>query len=148
MAMVGESPGDGEDKSGRPFQGAAGQFLNQLFEWYLHQVGIQREQVLITNLVKCQPPDNDFDVAREHKAHTICPSLWLDQELLMAEPEIVVALGAQAARYLLSDYKFSMESDHGFPRVMNTETSRGPFSSFNQPAIVFPKTHSIILKTR
>jgi len=117
IAMVGESPGDGEDKSGRPFQGPAGQFLNQLFEWYLHQVGIHREQVLITNLVKCQPPDNDFDIAREHKAHTICPSLWLDQELNLANPQIVVALGAQAARYLLKDYRFSMDSDHGFPRI-------------------------------
>lgn len=119
LAFVGESPGEGEDRSGRPFQGAAGKFLDQLFEWYLEPVGIFRAQCLITNLVKCRPPDNDFDIARDHKAHLVCPPLWLDKEIQQANPQIVVALGAQAARYLMRDWQFSMDKDHGIPRLIN-----------------------------
>jgi len=140
--MVGESPGEGEDQSGRPFQGAAGQFLNQLFEWYLHQVGVKRDQVLITNLVKCRPPDNDFDIAREHHAHTICPSLWLEKEIELAFPEIIVALGATATRYLLADYRFSMDSDHGLPRLIDRADL--PVDAIDAPGsqmIVFPIYH-------
>jgi len=112
LMFVGESPGEGEDRTGRPFQGPAGQFLNQL----LSGIGVDRSAVVVSNLVKCRPVDNDFGECIKTGASTICPPLWLDKEISLVRPSIIVALGAQAARYLLSDPSFSMEKDHGHPQ--------------------------------
>ena len=128
LMFVGESPGEGEDSSGRPFQGPAGQYLNQL----LTNIGISRSDIVVSNLVKCRPADNDFGECIKTQANTICPSLWLNKEIALVNPEIIVALGAQAARYLLRDSNFSMEKDHGHPRYVTFHGWEG---------IIFPIFH-------
>src|SRR5205823_12134742 len=83
--FIGEGPGYYEDKSGRPFVGAAGKFLDEL----LALAGLRRSDVFITNVVKCRPPNNRDPLQQEIDA---CHG-WLDQQLEAVNPRIVVTLG-------------------------------------------------------
>src|SRR5579875_2566910 len=83
--LIGEGPGYYEDKSGRPFVGAAGKFLDEL----LALAGVRRQDVFITNVVKCRPPGNRDPQEAEIEA---CRP-WLDQQLEAIQPRIVVTLG-------------------------------------------------------
>jgi uracil-DNA glycosylase len=93
IMFVGEGPGENEDKTGRPFVGAAGQFLNQL----LCQAGIAREDVFITNIVKCRPPMNRVPLEDEVEA---C-SDYLMAQIAVIEPKFVIPLGGAALKTLL-----------------------------------------------
>jgi DNA polymerase len=86
--FVGEGPGSNEDKQARPFVGAAGQFLNEL----LASIGLRREDVFITNMVKCRPPNNRDPLPDETEA---C-SRYLDAQIATIAPEIIVPLGRHA----------------------------------------------------
>lgn len=88
IMFVGEGPGYNEDRQGRPFVGAAGQFLNEL----LASIGLQREDVFITNMVKCRPPNNrdPFPAELEACAH------YLDEQIAEIQPKIIVPLGRHA----------------------------------------------------
>jgi uracil-DNA glycosylase family 4 len=87
LMFVGEGPGADEDTSGVPFVGKAGQLLNNMIQ----AMGLKREQVYIANIVKCRPPANR--VPEPVEANTC------DQYVV--QPQVVVALGATAAMYLL-----------------------------------------------
>ncbi len=100
LMLVGEQPGDQEDLNGRPFVGPAGQLL----DWALEKAGIERAQTYVTNVVK------HFKwVARgKRRIHSKPSSLeikacrpWLDQEISLVRPEVLVCLGATAAQALL-----------------------------------------------
>jgi len=93
IMFVGEGPGENEDKTGRPFIGAAGKFLNRLLE----QAGIAREDVFITNIVKCRPPGNRVPMADEVEA---C-SDYLMAQIAVIEPKIVCPLGGSSLKTLL-----------------------------------------------
>lgn len=93
IMFVGEAPGENEDKQGRPFVGAAGKFLNRLLE----QAGIQREDVYITNTVKCRPPENRVPLADEIEA---CND-WLMAQIAVINPKIICPLGSPALKTLL-----------------------------------------------
>ncbi len=95
IMFVGEAPGAKEDETGRPFVGAAGKLLTKL----LNDIGIKREDVYITNIVKCRPPGNRDPTDEEIKA--CIPYLFRQIELI--KPRIIVALGRHAARVLLSE---------------------------------------------
>lgn len=88
VALVGEAPGHQEDLQGEPFVGAAGELLNRL----LLLAGLAREQVCILNTVACRPPGNRAPLPAELAA---C-SDWFNQQLALADPELVVALGSTA----------------------------------------------------
>lgn len=88
IMFVGEGPGSNEDKQARPFVGAAGQFLNEL----LASIGLRREDVFITNMVKCRPPNNRDPLPDETEA---C-SRYLDAQIATIAPEIIVPLGRHA----------------------------------------------------
>jgi DNA polymerase len=93
VLFVGEGPGLNEDRQGRPFVGAAGQFLEEL----LGSVGWRREDVFITNVVKCRPPQNRDPEPDEVAA---CDS-FLRRQLAVLEPALVVTLGRHSmARFL------------------------------------------------
>jgi uracil-DNA glycosylase family 4 len=94
LMFVGEGPGQNEDDTGRPFIGAAGQFLNVL----LRKAGIEREDVFITNIVKCRPPQNRVPLADEVAA---CRD-YLDAQIAIIEPKIICPLGGPALSRLLS----------------------------------------------
>lgn len=93
LMFVGEGPGADEDSSGRPFVGKAGQLLNNM----IGAMGLKREEVYIANIVKCRPPANR--VPEPVEANT-CTQFLLKQ-MDVVQPEVVVALGATAAMYLL-----------------------------------------------
>jgi DNA polymerase len=93
LMFVGEGPGADEDAQGIPFVGRAGQLLNNM----IGAMGLKREEVYIANVVKCRPPGNRTPEPEE--AHTCSPFLF--RQIDVVRPEVLVALGATAATYLL-----------------------------------------------
>jgi uracil-DNA glycosylase family 4 len=85
IMFIGEGPGFHEDRQGRPFVGAAGNYLNEL----LDKIGLKREEVYITNVVKCRPPGNRDPEAAEIDA---CRP-YLDRQIDLIRPRLVVTLG-------------------------------------------------------
>ncbi len=93
LLFVGEGPGADEDAQGLPFVGRAGQLLNNM----ITAMGLKREEVYIANVVKCRPPQNRTPEPEE--ANTCSPFLF--RQIDVVRPEVIVALGATAATYLL-----------------------------------------------
>lgn len=93
IMVVGEAPGENEDRTGRPFVGKAGKLLDLL----LATAGIARESVYICNVIKCRPPANRNPKADEVEA---C-SPYLLRQVELVEPEVIVAFGTFAAQTLL-----------------------------------------------
>jgi uracil-DNA glycosylase family 4 len=93
LMLVGEGPGQVEDETGRPFVGPAGQLLDRI----LAAAGFARDEVYITNVVKCRPPGNRLPLPQE--ASACLPYLWRQIELI--DPPILVCLGALAAQSLI-----------------------------------------------
>ncbi len=91
--FVGEGPGADEDAQGLPFVGRAGQLLNNM----IAAMGLKREDVYIANVVKCRPPGNRTPEPEE--ANTCSPFLF--RQIDVVRPQVLVALGATAATYLL-----------------------------------------------
>jgi len=97
IMFVGEAPGADEDAQGRPFVGRAGQLLDRI----LTACGLKRSEVFIGNILKCRPPEN-----RDPAAEEIISCLpYLQRQIEIINPEIIVALGAHAARTLLDTNK-------------------------------------------
>jgi uracil-DNA glycosylase family 4 len=93
LMFIGEAPGYHEDKQGEPFVGPAGQLLNRM----LAEIGIAREDVYIGNVLKCRPPGNRDPYPDEPDA---CRP-WLDEQVLLIDPRVIVTLGNWATRYIL-----------------------------------------------
>ena len=93
LMFVGEGPGADEDAQGLPFVGKAGQLLNNM----IGAMGLSREQVYIANVVKCRPPNNR--VPEPEEATQCTPFLF--RQIDVVRPEVIVALGATAATWLL-----------------------------------------------
>ncbi len=85
IMFIGEAPGFHEDQQGRPFVGAAGQFLEEL----LASIGLKREDVFIANVIKCRPPGNRDPLPDEIQA---CKP-FLDRQIELIQPKMVVTLG-------------------------------------------------------
>jgi len=100
--LVGEAPGFNEDLQGRPFVGAAGSLLNEM----LKLAGLSREEVFITNVVKCRPPNNRDPAEEEVEA---CKP-YLFRQLEIIEPEIVVCLGRHSTRVFFESAGLKFES--------------------------------------
>lgn len=93
LMFVGEGPGEQEDLRGEPFVGRAGQLLTRLIE----DIGLSRELVYIANVVKCRPPGN-----RDPRPEEIAAcSPWLDLQLELIRPTVIVTLGNFATKLLL-----------------------------------------------
>jgi DNA polymerase len=93
VVLIGEGPGEEEDRQGKPFVGRAGQLLTKMLE----SVGITREEVYITNIVKCRPPGNRNPEPDEIAA---CAP-YLAGQLAAIRPGVICALGTFAAQQLL-----------------------------------------------
>jgi len=104
IMFVGEGPGADEDRLGEPFVGRAGQLLDRIIE----AMGLARDAVYIANVVKCRPPGNRVPTFEE----TAECFPYLVEQIDLVRPEILVALGATAARALL-DTQGSMASLRG-----------------------------------
>jgi DNA polymerase len=105
VVLVGEAPGAKEDALGRPFVGASGTFLTVL----LGEAGLAREDVFITNILKARPPGN-----RDPRADEVAHSWpWLQAQLAVIQPELIVPLGRHAlARF---DSSAKIADVHGHP---------------------------------
>jgi uracil-DNA glycosylase len=97
ILFVGEGPGADEDAQGRPFVGRAGKLLDKI----ITACGLKRSDVFIANIVKCRPPEN-----REPRANEIINCFpYLQKQIEIINPDVIVALGAPAARTLLNTNK-------------------------------------------
>ena len=95
LMLIGEGPGEQEDRTGRPFVGPAGQLLDRM----LAAIGLTREHVYICNIVKCRPPHNRVPEAEEAAA---CIG-FLRQQTALVQPRIILLLGSTAARTILGE---------------------------------------------
>lgn len=93
VLLVGEAPGRSEDEGGRPFIGRSGQLLDDL----LAEVGLDRAELAVCNTVKCRPPDNR--TPKRSELDTCRP--WLDRQVEVIEPSVVVTLGGTALAWAL-----------------------------------------------
>ena len=93
LVFVGEGPGEDEDTQGLAFVGRAGQLLTRI----LSAGGISREEVFITNVVKCRPPNNRVPTLEEMM---MCGN-FLEAQLLLLHPKILVCLGGTSAKWIL-----------------------------------------------
>lgn len=129
VVFVGEAPGYWEDVKGLPFVGSAGKVLDGLLE----RIGLPRESVFITNIVKCRPPENRDPRSIEVET---CTSLYLSGQLSLIKPKLVVALGRHSTAYFLSMA--------GFEKVASITELRGKVYKarfLGLPLVVVPMYH-------
>ena len=116
LMLVGEQPGDKEDLAGRPFVGPAGRILDQALE----EVGIDRTNVYVTNAVKhfkWEPRGKRRLHKRPDAVEVAACRPWLDKEIELVRPRVVVCLGATAAQALLGrSFKVTKQRGELFPQ--------------------------------
>jgi DNA polymerase len=108
IIFIGEAPGRNEDTQGKPFVGRAGKILDEL----LAQIKLSRDDIYITNVIKCRPPRNRNPTTEEVDT---C-SKYLDKELEDISPKIIVTLGRFATEYIFNKYGLlftSIGKSHG-----------------------------------
>jgi DNA polymerase len=130
LMFVGEGPGQQEDLQGIPFVGRAGQLLTQLIEG----IGLTRDDVYIANVVKCRPPGNRDPLPDEIAA---C-SPWLDRQIELIAPRVVVTLGNFATKLLL-------QTKDGITKLRGREF---PYQRAGVEAVLVPTFHpSAVLRS-
>jgi DNA polymerase len=130
LMFVGEGPGAEEDRQGEPFVGRAGKLLTQL----IAGIGFTRDDVYIANVVKCRPPENRDPAPDEIAA---CAP-WLDRQLELVRPRVVVTLGNFATKLLL-------DTKEGITKLRGREF---PFTRAGHAAVVVPTYHpSAVLRS-
>jgi len=128
IMFIGEAPGFYENEQGIPFVGAAGKFLDKLLE----EAGMKREQVFITNVVKCRPPSNREPQVEELDA---CRG-FLEQQIAAINPAVIVTLG----RYSMGNYikRGKISVIHGRPITVNGRLivpMYHPAAALHQPSL-------------
>lgn len=111
LVLVGEAPGRDEDETGRPFVGRSGQLLDVL----LADAGLARADVSILNVLKCRPPGNR--PPRPDEAGRCRP--WLDRQLALLQPRVVVPLGLTATRWFLGRRAATLTAVRGHPHEVD-----------------------------
>jgi DNA polymerase len=130
LMFVGEGPGEQEDLQGEPFVGRAGKLLTQLIEG----IGMTRADVYIANVVKCRPPGNRDPQPDEIEA---CAP-WLDRQLELIRPRVIVTLGNFATKLLL-------QTKDGITKIRGREFA---FSRAGHEAVLIPTLHpSAVLRS-
>lgn len=94
LMLIGEAPGKNEDLEGSPFVGRSGKLLSQIFK----ELRVPEEDLYITNIVKCRPPNNRTPLPNEISA---CTQALLTEEIKIIQPRVLCALGSSAAHILL-----------------------------------------------
>ncbi len=120
VMLVGEGPGEVEDQTGRPFVGPAGQKLTEV----LASVGISRDEVYITNVVKCRPPGNRVPTKKEMEA------CWpyLEAQIALIKPGLIVTLGNTPTQWFV-------------PTAGGITKVRGTFLPWRGGIQIFPMFH-------
>jgi len=141
VMLVGEAPGALEDKTGRPFVGQSGTLLTQT----LKAIGIPREEIYITNVVKCRPPNNrDPRFVEEQK---ICAKLFLFKQIYALKPKILVLMGRIAAQFFFGP-EFSITRCRGMVKNCHLKDHNLEVFAIFHPAYVLrnPVTKGIFTK--
>ena len=120
ILFVGEGPGEVEDRTGRPFVGPAGQKLDEV----LASVGIARDSVYITNVVKCRPPGNRVPSKPEME---VCTP-YLEAQIALIQPALIVTLGNTSTQWLL-------------PEAPGITKSHGTFYPWRGRILLYPMFH-------
>lgn len=107
ILLIGEAPGKNEDLQGKPFVGAAGKVLNGLLEG----AGVRREDVFITSICKCRPPENRVPTELEA---TTCTSNYLEKQIDILQPKVIGLMGKTAIKYMLGE-EVNLQKMHGQP---------------------------------
>ncbi len=128
LMIIGEAPGKNEDLQGRPFVGVSGKFLSELIE----TAGYRREEVFITSVAKCRPPDN-----RDPKPEEIAACApFLARQIGLINPKVIVTLGRFSMAQYFPGEKIS--AIHGQARVINGRVIVAmyhPAAASHQPAL-------------
>jgi uracil-DNA glycosylase family 4 len=131
ILFLGEAPGYWEDVKGSPFAGRAGKILDSL----LTQIGLSRDKIFITNLVKCRPPENRAPKLNEIKA---CTSLYLNRQIALIQPKIIVTLGNYSTVYIFSKAGLETEAKKGITQLRG-KVQNAKF--LDLPVLVVPMFH-------
>lgn len=127
IMFVGEAPGMNEARTGKPFCGAAGKFLTELIE----SIGLKREQVYITNVVKDRPPENRDPTPEEIALY----SPFLDRQIQIIQPKVIVTLGRHSMNYIMKRYDLDLELD-SISKLHGKSFETVYFDKANQPQAV------------
>ena len=133
LMFIGEAPGREEDERGKPFVGQAGKYLDEL----LVLIGLQREDVYITNIVKCRPPENRDPLDDEIEA---CKG-WLLEELKNTKPKIIITLGVNAGSVFKHD--LVIKKDHGTVMRMGIVSI---FFSYHPASTLYNKKNRVVME--
>lgn len=104
ILLIGEGPGENEDKTGIPFVGRAGKLLDDM----LAMIDLDRTKVYIANIVKCRPPQNRDPLNTEQEA---CIQ-WLQEQIALIQPKLIICLGRIAAKICIRQ-EFKITQEHG-----------------------------------
>lgn len=145
IMFIGEAPGENEAKTGRPFVGASGRLLNDM----LSSIGLNREDVYITNIVKDRPPENRDPTTAEIKLYQ--PFLLRQIELI--QPRVIATLGRFAMDFVLNQFNLPEKGQkisalHG--RLLQGNTSYGPISIiplFHPAAALYTRDREATLRS-
>ena len=110
LVFIGEAPGKNEDLSGKPFCGSAGNILTQV----LNHIGLNREDVFITSILKCRPPKNRIPKTIEAN---LCIENHLIPQLNSIKPKFIVLMGNSAIKHVFK--KIEISSEHGKVKKKN-----------------------------
>jgi uracil-DNA glycosylase len=124
VVFIGEAPGKDEDIQGKPFVGASGRLLNKMLE----TIGLSRAEVYITNIVKYRPPNNRDPKPEEKAAFR----QYLDRQIEIIQPEILVTLGRHSLNEFLPAAKIS--AVHG---TLNTGYKIPVFALYHPAAVLY-----------
>lgn len=132
IMFIGEAPGEQEAKSGRPFVGASGRLLDEL----LKSIGLEREAVYITNIVKDRPPDNRDPRKDEIKLYTP----FLERQINIIQPKVFATLGRFSMEYILTLFDSPQKKDkisalHGQVLEINTAYGKAHVVPLFHPAV-------------
>jgi DNA polymerase len=135
ILFVGEAPGRNEDEQGLPFVGAAGKNLDKL----LAAVGLSLNDIYITNILKCRPPENRDPLPEEVKAHTP----WLMKQIREMKPKVICSLGNHATKFFLSgcnpdgmDKQPGITTVHGKARIIEIDGMKVKLIPLFHPAAI------------
>lgn len=120
IIFIGEAPGKNEAETGRPFCGAAGRILDELFE----SIGANRKKVYVTNIVKDRPPENRDPLPDEIKLY----APFLEEQIEVIKPKVIATLGRFSMRFILEKFNLPEQAEsisilHG--RILKGKTKYG-----------------------
>lgn len=135
IVFVGEGPGRNEDLAGKPFVGAGGRLLDEL----MNQAGLNRDEVYITNVVKCRPPNNRKPEPDEIQ---ICTTNYLEKQIEILNPLLICTLGATALEYFTGQK--SIGAAHG--RLLQAKNGYSLLPTYHPASIFRNRSLKEILK--